>query len=227
LLDLSSNGGLPLLAIYLFMMFLVVSAAVKVVKRNSGFDPVFSGLVAVWIAFQAQSIISLNQLGLAVWGWIISGLIIGYEINTREAEVVQKQAPKSKSASAMAAQKVLPATAVGMCLGLIVGLAFGIPALKNSIDLKNAFESRDLKVITDHAKRWPIDSAVNGQIEAILANSDFEKESLVIAKATARRFPDSYDHWRTIATLGVSTLEEKKNALVQMKRLDPHNPELK
>ena len=108
LLDLSSNGGFPLLIIYLFMMFLVVAAAIKVVKRSAGFDSVFAGLVAVWIAYQAQSIISLNQLGLAVWGWIISGLIIGYEINTREVEVVQKQGPKGKSASAMAAQKVMP-----------------------------------------------------------------------------------------------------------------------
>jgi O-antigen ligase len=75
LLDLSSNGGFPLLIIYLFMMVLVVIAAIKVVKRTEGFEPVFAGLFAVWIAYQAQSIISLNQLGLAVWGWIISCLL--------------------------------------------------------------------------------------------------------------------------------------------------------
>ena len=65
------------------MMFLVLIAAIRVIRRSSNFDPYFSGLFAVWVAYQAQSIISLNQLGLAVWGWIISGLIIGFEINTR------------------------------------------------------------------------------------------------------------------------------------------------
>jgi hypothetical protein len=83
LLDFSSNGGFPLVLIYLTLMVLVVISAVKLLKRSNGFDPAVAGLIAVWIAYQAQSIISLNQLGLAVWGWIISGLIIGYEINTR------------------------------------------------------------------------------------------------------------------------------------------------
>lgn len=227
LLDLSSNGGFPLLIIYLFMMFLVVSAAIKVVKRSSGFDPVFSGLVAVWIAYQAQSIISLNQLGLAVWGWIISGLIIGYEINTREAEVVQKQGPKGKSASTTSNQKIMPKTVLGIFSGALIGLTVGVPPLKGSVDLKHAFESRDLEIISEKANKWPIDSSVNAQIEAVLANSDFEKEALLIAKDSAKRFPDTFDHWKLIASVDSATPEEKKVALTQMKRLDPNNPTLK
>ena len=72
LLDFSSNGGFPLLIIYLALMILVAISALKVLQRSSGFEPVVAGLIAVWIAYLAQSIISLNQLGLAVWGWIIS-----------------------------------------------------------------------------------------------------------------------------------------------------------
>jgi O-antigen ligase len=227
LLDFSSNGGFPLLIIYLFMMFLVVTAAFKVIKRNSGFDPVFSGLVAVWMAYQAQSIISLNQLGLAVWGWIISGLIIGYEINTREVEILQKVAPKGKSASVIANQKILPKTVLGIFAGALIGLALGVPPLKGSADLKKAFESQDLEIISEKASKWPIDSSVNAQIQAVLANSDFEKEALLVARDSAKRFPDTFDHWKLIASVESSTLEERKFALAQMKRLDPNNPDLK
>jgi hypothetical protein len=227
LLDFSSNGGFPLLIIYLFMMFLVFSGAIKVIKRSRSFDPVFSGLMAVWIAYQAQSIISLNQLGLAVWGWIISGLIIGYEINTREVEIVQKLTPKGKSASTAANQKVAPKTVLGMLTGAIIGLAVGIPSLKSSADLKEAFQSQDLKIISAKASKWPIDSSVNAQIEAVLANSDFEEEALLIARDSAERFPDTFDHWRLIASVESSTPEEKKFALAQMRRLDPLNPTLK
>jgi O-antigen ligase len=227
LLDFSSNGGFPLLIIYLFMMFLVFSGAIKVVKRRRSFDPVFSGLMAVWIAYQAQSIISLNQLGLAVWGWIISGLIIGYEINTREVEIVQKLIPKGKSASTAANQKVAPKTVLGMLTGAIIGLAVGIPSVKSSADLKEAFLSQDLKIISEKASKWPIDSSVNAQIEAVLANSGFEGEALLIARDSAERFPDTFDHWRLIASVESSTPEEKKFALAQMRRLDPLNPTLK
>jgi O-antigen ligase len=227
LLDLSSNGGLPLLAIYLFMMFLVVSASVKVVKRNTGFDPVFSGLVAVWIAYQAQSIISLNQLGLAVWGWIISGLIIGYEINTREAEVTQKQAPKGKSASAMAAQKVMPATAVGMFVGILVGIALGVPTLNTATKYKTGLETGDAATVQKIASIWPQDASRSAQIALILNENKLPEQALAVVQEAKGKFPDSYDVWKVLASLPNAPAEDIAAAKAQMKRLDPHNPVLK
>ena len=227
LLDLSSNGGFPLLFIYLFMMFLVVAAAVKVIKRTAGFDPVFAGLVAVWIAYQAQSIISLNQLGLAVWGWIISGLIIGYEINTREAEVVQRQSPKGKSASALAAQKVMPATAVGIFVGMLVGLALGIPTLNTASKYKTGLESGDAATVQKIASIWPQDASRSAQIALILNENKLPDQALAVVEDAKGKFPDSYDVWKVLASLPNAPAADIEVAKAQMKRLDPHNPELK
>ena len=227
LLDLSSNGGFPLLIIYLFMMFLVVAAVIKVVKRNSGFDPVFAGLVAVWIAYQAQSIISLNQLGLAVWGWIISGLIIGYEINTREVEVVQKQGPKGKSASAMAAQKVMPATAVGIFVGMLAGLALGVPTLNTASKYKTGLESGDAVTVQKIASIWPQDASRSAQIALILNENKLPEQALAVVQDAKGKFPDSYDVWKVLASLSNAPAEDIAAAKAQMKRLDPNNPELK
>ncbi len=227
LLDLSSNGGFPLLIIYLFMMFLVVSASIKVIKRNTGFDPVFSGLVAVWIAYQAQSIISLNQLGLAVWGWIISGLIIGYEINTREVEVVQKQAPKGKSASAMATQKVMPATAIGIFFGLLVGIALGTPTLNTASKYKSGLETGDANIVQNIASIWPQDASRSAQIALILNENKLPTQAVTVVQDAKGKFPDSYDVWKVLASLPGAPAEEVAEAKAQMKRLDPHNPDLK
>jgi hypothetical protein len=227
LLDLSSNGGFPLLIIYLFMMVLVVAAAIKVVKRTAGFEPVFAGLVAVWIAYQAQSIISLNQLGLAVWGWIISGLIIGYEINTREVEVVQKQGPKGKSASAMATQKVLPATAVGIFVGLLVGLALGVPTLNTATKYKTGLESGDAITVQKIASIWPQDASRSAQIALILNENKLPEQALAVVQDAKGKFPDSYDVWKVLASLPNAPAADIAAAKAQMKRLDPNNPDLK
>jgi hypothetical protein len=227
LLDLSSNGGFPLLIIYLFMMFLVVAAAIMVIKRNSGFDPVFAGLVAVWIAYQAQSIISLNQLGLAVWGWIISGLIIGYEINTREVEVVQKSVPKGKSASAMAAQKVMPATAVGIFVGMLAGLALGVPTLNTASKYKTGLETGDANIVQKIASIWPQDASRSAQISLILKENNLPEQALAVVQDAKGKFPDSYDVWKVLASLSNAPAEDIAAAKAQMKRLDPNNPELK
>ena len=227
LLDLSSNGGFPLLIIYLFMMVLVVAAAIKVVKRTAGFDPVFAGLVAVWIAYQAQSIISLNQLGLAVWGWIISGLIIGYEINSREVEVVQKQGPKGKSASAMATQKVLPATAVGIFAGLLAGLALGVPTLNTASKYKTGLESGDANTVQKIASIWPQDASRSAQIALILNENKLPEQALAVVQDAKGKFPDSYDVWKVLASLPNAPAADISAAKAQMKRLDPNNPDLK
>jgi O-antigen ligase len=227
LLDFSSNGGFPLLIIYLFMMFLVVVAAIKVVKRTAGFDPVFSGLVAVWIAYQAQSIISLNQLGLAVWGWIISGLIIGFEINTREVEVVQKQGPKGKSASAMAAQKVMPATAMGIFFGMLVGIALGVPTLNTASKYMTGLGSGDVDTVQKIASMWPQDASRSAQIALILNENKLPEQALAVVQDAKGKFPDSYDVWKVLASLPNAPAEDIAAAKAQMKRLDPNNPNLK
>jgi hypothetical protein len=206
---------------------LVVAAAIKVVKRTAGFDPVFAGLVAVWIAYQAQSIISLNQLGLAVWGWIISGLIIGYEIYTREVEVVQKQGPKGKSASAMAAQKVMPATAVGIFVGMLIGIALGVPSLNTASKYKTGLESRDVNTVQKIASNWPQDASRSAQIALILNENKLPEQALAVIQDAKGKFPDSYDVWKVLASLPNAPAEDIAAAKAQMKRLDPNNPDLK
>lgn len=228
MLDLSSNGGLPLLAIYLFLIFLVVSSAIKVLKRSLEFDPFFSGLLATWLVYQAQSIISLNQIGLAVWGWIISGLIIGYETSTRENERDQLQAkPKGKNSRATGKLKIMSATRLMPIGGLLIGICVALPPVQLTIAHKSAIESMKSEPIEELTKKWPGDSFINAQVVALLANSNLNAEALVITKESLKKYPDSYDLWRDLATLPNSTKTDRAKALAQMKRLDPNNPNLK
>ena len=90
-LDIGASGGLPLLIIYLAIVGLALYSIIKVIKRKSEFDVMFAALVAGWVAYEAQSLISINQLALGVWGWSLTGLIIGYEINTRDSGPVEVQ----------------------------------------------------------------------------------------------------------------------------------------
>jgi hypothetical protein len=230
LLDFSSTGGFPLLIIYLSLMSLVVVSAFKILKRTSEFDPIFSGLFAVWITYQAQSIISLNQLALAVWGWIISGLIIGYEINTRTSEIapsVQKNIKGNRSAAFITSQKVTPATTVGIFLGLMLGLAAGLPPLLASAKYKSAIESGDPKKYASAATLFPRDFIRVAQVSQNLENNGFSSEALKIVESAAVAFPDSYEVWTVFFQLSKATPEQKTTAKAQMIRLDPHNPSLK
>ena len=229
-LDFSSNGGFPLLLIYVALMVLVVRAAFRVIKRNTGFDPVFTGLFSVWVAYQAQSVISLNQIGLAVWGWIISGLIIGYEINSRNESDelrVERSSRKGKSKKLGSAQAVLPSTVVVLFVGLLVGLLVGLPSLVASSKTKSAFESGDLRIIASAIDYFPQDAARANQIAYIFQQNKLEAEALAVLAESVKKYPDSYDAWKLLASLTTASPVQIAEAKAQMKRLDPHNPELK
>jgi O-antigen ligase len=223
-LDISAYGGFPLVLIYVVLMALVVITAVKVIKRSQGFNAGFVGLVAGWVAFQAQSIISINQIGLALWGWVLSGLIIGYELNTRNSAVV---AEKKSGKTATKPAKASAATTLAMFVGFIVGVLVGMPPYLASAKYKGALETSNPNVIQESAYIWPVDPSRMIQVAATLNENKLENQGLQVALDAVERFPDNYQVWATLNSMNSATAEQKAQALVQMKRLDPLNPNLK
>jgi hypothetical protein len=223
-LDISAYGGFPLLLIYLALMVLVVISAVKVLKRSQGFNAGFVGLVAGWVAFHAQSIISINQIGLALWGWVLSGLIIGYEINTRGGnEVVEKKTGKSVTKPVQTSA----ATSVAIFVGLIVGVLVGMPPYLASAKYKSALETSNPTVIQEAAYIWPTDPSRMIQVAMTLNDNKLEDQGLQVAQDAVERFPDNFAVWSTLNSMNKASVEQKAEALAQMKRLDPLNPNLK
>jgi O-antigen ligase len=224
-LDISSNGGFPLLAIYLALMVLVVISAIKVLRRSTSFSPAFAALAGGWVAFQSQSIISINQIGLAIWGWVLSGLIIGYEINTRtdHAESITSKKAKSKGSPTQLSAESVVAMSVAFVLGILVGVA---PYLA-SVKYKSALKTGNPTVIQNAAYIWPLDYSRMVQIAMALNENNLEKQGLKVAVDASKNFPDSYPVWATLYGMKSASVEQKAAALVQMKRLDPLNPNLK
>ena len=224
-LDISSYGGFPLLIIYLVLMALVAVSAVKVLKRQTSFNPTFAGLVGGWVAFQAQSIISINQIGLAIWGWVLSGGIIGYEINTRNGELNPVITKKGKTGSK--AVQSSAGSVIAMFIAFVVGLLVGMPPYVASAKYKSALESGNPTVIQSAAYLWPVDYSRMIQVAGTLNENKLEAKGLEVALDAVKRFPDNYSVWATLDSMKNATSEQKAQAQKEMKRLDPLNPNLK
>jgi O-antigen ligase len=230
LLDFSSNGGFPLVFIYLALMVLVVISGLRLLKRSNGFDPAISGLIAVWIAYQAQSVISLNQLGLAVWGWIISGLIIGYEINTRAQDATTEVKPplrKGRNTKKAIDKSVSPKTLISMVAGGVVGLLVGLPPFIASAQFKSALESGDAVTLENAAYLWPDEPIKYGQVAGILQANKLDAQAQRVVDAALLKFPNEFGLWSLASKLSTATPEQVEKAKKEMKRLDPFNPDVK
>jgi hypothetical protein len=224
-LDISSYGGFPLLLIYVALMVLVIISATKVLKRSAGFNPIFAGLIGAWVAFQAQSIISINQIGLALWGWVLSGLIIGYEINTRNVVVAETVVKKGRVAGKPA--QTSAGSVVALFVAFFLGILLGMPPYLASAKYKGALETSNPTVIQEAAYIWPIDPSRMIQVAMTLNENKLEAQGLEVAMDATEKFPNNYSVWATLDAMKSATAEQKAQAQREMKRLDPLNPNLK
>jgi O-antigen ligase len=223
-LDISAYGGFPLGLIYIALIVLVIISAVKVIKRSEHFNAGFVGLVAGWVAFQAQSIISINQIGLAIWGWVLSGLIIGYEIKTRVGGIVVEKKTGKNAAKPV---QNSAGSVISMFVGLMVGILVGMSPYVASAKYKGALETGNPAVIQEAAYIWPLDPTRMIQVARILNENNLEAQGLEVAIDVTAKFPDNFGAWAVLNAIKSATEAQKAESLAQMKRLDPLNPTLK
>ena len=228
-IDFFAYGGFPLLLAYLGMLALSAVAAIKVIRRNKSYDSVFIAMFTAWTCYQVQSLISINQVGLALWGWILTGALIAYEKATRTQLVDPDQGRQKggKSNPNQTASVISPQLVAG--LGVVVGVLIAVPPLSADMKWRTALDSRDAnKVMASFEPGYlnPNDSQRYAQAVQLLANSNLMDQAHQMAIKAVEFNPDYFDAWKIVYSLSNSTPEEKATALENMKRLDPRNPDV-
>ncbi len=218
-------GGWPLFATYILIMSFGAVALFRAIKRSKEFDPFLVVITTIWTGYQLQSIISINQIGLAVWGWTLTGAAIAYERFTRPDNLeLSSTMTKSWFKSNHDSKSVLFGTVFG-----ILGLLLALPPFISDSKLRSAQVSRSLTSL----ESTMLPSYFNPQNSTkfvlniqILEQSNLLELSHKYALQGVAWNPESYDLWRILYLIKNSTPEEKALALKNMKRLDPLNPDV-
>lgn len=103
-LQMFSTGGLPLGLSYAILVITTFVIGVKLVRNSSSIHRILSlGLLSGWLAFQAQSVISIDNIGISIWGWLLTGAIFGLaskkEINSKLSVSPAQISPKKSQLS--------------------------------------------------------------------------------------------------------------------------------
>ena len=219
LLDISSTGGLPLLLIYLCIIAVAMRSAYRLLSRSHGFDWVATALVAAWAAYLAQSAISINQLGLAVWGWVLPGAIIGLDLNRDEADVAVKKNKKVKVD--LPAKNYLSGVAGG-----VLGLLISIWPFVYDASFKSALSSGDQERVVNAAIGFPSNNYhMDYAAQAFNENNLPDRANFLFEQATVNN-PRDFFAWQGIANSNSVNPEEKKAIFEKMRALDPLNPSI-
>jgi len=77
-IQLFATSGLFVGTAYLCIVSYVFINGIKLVYNTTGQNQKISlALLSAWIGFNAQSFISIDNLGVSVWGWLLGGAILG------------------------------------------------------------------------------------------------------------------------------------------------------
>ena len=173
-----------------------------------------------WIGYQAQSFISINQVGLAVWGWLFGGLVLGYSF------IDSAQANQGKGFNRTVKKGSIQELAIPAIVS-IVGISMVAPAFITDQTFNTAIKSRSGEQIMAATQKFPKSNSRNFIAAQIYQNSQLNEQAISIAEDNVKTNTRDFNSWRMIAILSPVESEKAKNAVEQMKKLNPRDDRIK
>ncbi len=227
-LDMFAFGGWPLFITYLVIMIIGFISIVRTGIRVKTYDPIFTTLVIVWVGYQIQSLISINQIGLAIWGWVINGAVIAYERATRLTNVGENQTASNKVQrnrnTSLAFKTIASMTALGM-----TALVVALPPIIADSKWRSAQKSGTVEALENSmlASYFNPHNSMKFSINIqTLEQNGLHQLARKYALMAVDWNPEAFELWRALYFIKESTGDEKDIALSNMKRLDPLNPDV-
>jgi len=218
-LEFGAVGGIPLLIFYALIVISSGISIVRYIRQRNSFDYVFAGLFGAWLAFQAQSVISINQIGLAIWGWILMGLIAGYKKKTLEEED-----KNSKSRQSQKLRKSEKAIVLPMMAGAVSSLFIAIPFFNADSNFRSSLASNDANVFIKAALREPQDLFRIREAAIGLSQSKLNSEALMLVDHIVEKNPRAWQAWLIKKELTIPTAPGYENIVDKIRELNPRVP---
>lgn len=230
-LDLFAYGGFPLFISYIAIIVFGLRAVIQVLRRRSPYDGTFVALAVVWICYQVQSIISINQIGLAIWGWVLTGALVSYErLSQSNGKPEEPKVASKGKKSRISSDSQGPVTpGLVAIIGLVIGLIFALPPVTSDNKWWSALQSRNLEMIEASLSPSyfnPSNSQKYAQAFNLFQNNNLPDLALKYARESVEFNPEDFTAWLQLYSLQNSSIEEKEEALANLKRLDPLNPDV-
>ncbi len=86
-IQMFSTGGVFLGVAYLSLLIYIFYCGIKGLRKFQGNQRVvIATFLGAWIAYQAQTIISIDNIGISVWGWLLGGIVVALSRSTAMVE---------------------------------------------------------------------------------------------------------------------------------------------
>jgi O-antigen ligase len=226
ILDIMANTGLISGLLYLVMISLILlKSTLRLWNIKSLDNKLYLSVLIGWLAYQIQSLISINQIGVGVWGWIATGLMAAMVLNENNFSIEMASDGKGKKISEGKSKKsseLLDSSRPLFSRLIITPIFILIAVVPLIADAKviTALKQGNIDKLYTAVTSYPSDPSRLAFATQAFAQNKLPEYSLKTARYAVTSFPNDYVSWQLLSQVANSEAEYKK-ALANMKRLDP------
>jgi O-antigen ligase len=233
-LQLFSTGGFFVGFFYVLIQSYVLIKGIRSAAKLSGDQQkIILILLAAWLAYQAQSFISIDNIGIAVWGWLIGGAVLGASfsledgraLNFKEDRKSLKKSPKPINLFQPFVSSVLMLPTLFLCINLYSAESnlykLKIYATNQKSDNQALVKTTAEKII---ASRF-IDPYYKFQATGFLFEIGSRNEAFIEVKNLHNRDPRNLDYLKGLAYLSEynGDIEGAIKYRIKISQFDPWN----
>ena len=232
LIQIFATGGIFVGLAYLSIIGFVIYSGIQGIRKNQGKARLLiAGVFAAWVAYFAQSIVSIDNIGIAIWGWVLGGAVIGIS-RTRILEKLEEPQGKGRIVAKPQSSMTLAQPIISGVLVLAV-LFLVIPMYKGETEAQNVGR---YAVPQTQAERQSYHDLLKKTIELPLLNPNYEAE-LAVKFAQSGFVNESFNYLKQIQTADPESytapniaadfyeqLKQPQNAIAQRLRLQQLDP---
>jgi len=87
-----ATGGIFVGISYILITLFVFWCGIKSLRKFKGDDRTRLAVFFIaWLAFQGQSVISIDNIGISIWGWVLAGIIVGLSVENSNSHLPEEK----------------------------------------------------------------------------------------------------------------------------------------
>lgn len=227
-----ATGGVFVGTLYFAIVILIALRGFKALRVVSGEKRIILGtLISAWIAYQAQSIISIDNIGISIWGWVLGGAILGLSIEILQDTREIQSGTRPKYSTFDFRQQIFSSIFVGIAAIFVVIFYRGESAIFQQRAAFNPANSAQNQIFHQLATKTIDTPLIDDQYKVMTASylgaMGFPKESIDLLNKLHVADPRNLDVLNLLASFNqqLGKYEEAINYRKQIAKLDPWNAE--
>ena len=234
IIQMFATGGMFVGLTYFVLLSFVIYCGVKLINTvEKNLKVISILLLSAWVGLQAQSIISIDNIGLSIWSWTFAGMIVGLasKVNSQTNSVSKVNLNLEKSsANSLSNNFIIPriiSSVVMIPIILVVVLlnraeeqTFYSPALGTSSD-KSLVVANSEKIIQNPLA----DPNYKFKVALNLIDAGYFDQGVDIVKSLSEDDPNQLDYLKLLVRVAMTqnNLTEAVDLRESISILDPWN----